>query len=451
VTDAARPAPLTLFGKERRELVASRAALLVALALGPLVGQAFVTAVETYAEASGVAGGPAALAQGLSPLDGLVVPTFGAYALVATLLFPFVAIRLASAEKESGALGLLLQAPASAAAQTLVKFATLCAAWIVGWVPGLAALALWRAYGGHLHAPEVVAVLAGHLLRGALVAAVGLAAAAIADGAASAAVVTLAVTLGAWALDFIGQVKGGALLAAARFTPEAALRTFERGEPRLDVALVTLAMIAALLALAVVWQHPGRPRRVRVVATLAIAAATLGIVPLAARARPSRDLSEDRRNSLPPADARALATLPVPLVVEAHLAPEDPRLADLRRGVLHKLERAVPAIRVTTVARTSTGLFEPPDGHYGEVWYALGDRRVMSRSTTEPIVLETIYQLAGRTPPAPDAEVAYPGYPLRATPRWAAALFYAVWPLMVLLLWWAGRRDAPARPVRTSD
>jgi len=35
-------------------------------------------------------------------LDGILVPTFGAYDLAVTLLFPFVAIRVIAAEKESG-------------------------------------------------------------------------------------------------------------------------------------------------------------------------------------------------------------------------------------------------------------------------------------------------------------------------------------------------------------
>ena len=82
--------------KETRELIASRATLVFALCLGPLVGHAFATAISIYGEASGSGGGPAALAQGLSPLDGIVVPTFGAYAIAAMLLFPFVAIRAVS-------------------------------------------------------------------------------------------------------------------------------------------------------------------------------------------------------------------------------------------------------------------------------------------------------------------------------------------------------------------
>src|SRR5437764_6601552 len=102
-----------LFDKERRELASSRAWIVLLVVLGPLVGHAFITAVQSYAEVSGSGGGPAALAQGLSPLDGIIVPTFGAYAIAVILLFPFVAIRLLSSEKQNGALKLLLQAPVS--------------------------------------------------------------------------------------------------------------------------------------------------------------------------------------------------------------------------------------------------------------------------------------------------------------------------------------------------
>ena len=101
-----------LAAKEFRELLASRAFWLLLVMIAPLVGHAFITAVDTYAEASGIGGGPAALSQGLSPLDGILVPSFGAYDLAVTLLFPFVAIRLVAAEKASGAWKLMLQSPA---------------------------------------------------------------------------------------------------------------------------------------------------------------------------------------------------------------------------------------------------------------------------------------------------------------------------------------------------
>jgi ABC-type transport system involved in multi-copper enzyme maturation permease subunit len=430
-----------LLSKERRELAASRSYLLLLVVLGPLVGHAFVTAVDSYAEASGAAGGPAALAQGLSPLDGLVVPTLGAYALAGTLLFPFVAIRLVSAEKETGSLKLLLQAPTRLDVMLALKLAVLLLAWIVAWTPGFVALLLWRAYGGHLHAPEVSGVLLGHFLHAAWTCAVAFVAAAIADGAAAAAVATLAVTLGGWAIDFYAQVHGGVARQLAAYTPELALRTFESGEIRLSVIVATLVLTVGSLGLATLWLHPGRRRRVRAIGSMATVAAMALLTWGATMLRPSWDVSEDRRNSFSPAVERALAGVREPLRVTVHLAPEDPRLADLERGVLKKLRRTVPHLRVDYAARTSTGLFERAGAgsQYGEVWYSLGVRRAMSRSTTEPIVLETIFGLSGLTPPATGDTTAYSGYPLIARPRAAAGLFYFVWPVLLIAGWIALR------------
>ena len=154
-----------LIAKEFRELLASRAYWLLLLLIGPLVGHAFITAVDLYAEASGRGGQPAALAQGLSPLDGILVPTFGAYDLAVTLAVPlrcnpsdFVG------ERERG-LKLMLQAPPGMLPILVAKGITLVAGWLIAWIPGFIALVLWKSYGGSLYAPEVGNLLLGHLLR----------------------------------------------------------------------------------------------------------------------------------------------------------------------------------------------------------------------------------------------------------------------------------------------
>lgn len=422
--------------KDVRELVASRATWILALLLGPLVGHAFITAVQTYAEVSGSAGGAAALAEGISPLDGVLVPTFGAYAIVATLLLPFVAIRLVSDEKASGALELLLHGRTSIGWMIAVKAAVLLLAWVVAWVPGLIALGLWRSYGGHLDGGELSVVLLGHTLHALLVVAIACAASAFTESAASAAVVTLGVTLGGWALDFVAQVRGGVALALSRFTPESMLRAFERGDVSLAVVLVSVLMAALLLALAALWLQPGGTRWQRALRCVLVACTGAIAIAFASRVRAFADLSEDRRNSLPIEDERALSVLRGTLHVEAHLAPEDPRMSDLRRGVLDKLSRLLPVV-VTTTATTSTGMFEQPAAGYGEVWYEWHGRRTMSRSTTVPIVLEVLYQLVGIAPPTQRAASTYPGYPLAVTPRGAALLLYVGWPAGLLLLFLA--------------
>src|SRR5258705_5410169 len=176
--------------------------------VGALVGHGFITAIGTYAEVSGNGSGPAALPQGLTPLDGILVPTFGAYDLAATFLFPFVAIRAIAAEKQSGALKLLLQLPGNLATKISAKGLVLLLGWFVALLPGALAVVLWKSYGGHLYAPETLNLLLGHLLRALLSASIAVAAAALAESAASAAIVTLGITVGTWALEFVAAYRG---------------------------------------------------------------------------------------------------------------------------------------------------------------------------------------------------------------------------------------------------
>ena len=266
-----------LLAKEWDELLASRAYWLLLLIIGPLVGQSFISAVNLYAEVSGT-GGTAALSQGLTPLDGILVPTFGAYDLAVTLLFPFVAIRLVSAEKESGALKLLMQFPASLGTTLAAKGTILLVGWFVAWLPGIFAIILWSFYGGHLYAPEVLNLLFGHSLRLLLSSSVAIAAAAITDSAASAAIVTLAFTLGTWALDFVAAGQGGLLQLLAAYTPTAALRYFEQGLFRLNTIAVMLVFTVTGFAFASVWLHTGRPWRTRLLQTSVLVLVTGAIL-----------------------------------------------------------------------------------------------------------------------------------------------------------------------------
>ena len=77
----------------------------------------------------------------------------------------------------------------------------------------------------------------------------------------------------------------------------------------------------------------------------------------------SWDASEDRRSSFAVADETMLRRIRAPLYVTAHLAPDDPRLADLERGVLRKLRRTLPSVHVDYAARSATGLFEGSAEH----------------------------------------------------------------------------------------
>jgi ABC-2 type transport system permease protein len=435
---------LALLSKEWRELFASRAFWLLLLMTAPLVGHGFITALSLYAEASGTGDAPAALAQGLTPLDGILVPTFGAYDLIATFLLPFVAIRMISAEKESGGLKLLTQLPGSFGAKIALKGLALLGGWLLAWLPGLVALALWKSYGGHLYAPETLNLLSGHLLRATLAAGIAVAAAALAESAASAAIVTLGVTVGTWALDFIAAGRGGLLQQLANYTPTAALRFFEQGMLRASTVVVMLAVGFAGFALAGVWLGAGRTLRFRSLATAVVAVALAAVMYGAAGLRTSWDFSENRRNSFPAADEALLGRIGQPLGVTVYLSPEDPRLTDLEQNVLKKLRRVLPRVNVDYSAGSRTGLFEGAEDHYGEIWYEMNGRKVMERSTIEPVVLEQIYALANVQPPGQSEENDFPGYPLAARPRHASLIFYGLLPLAIILAWWLTRRSSIA-------
>ena len=96
-------------------------------------------------------------------------------------------------------------------------------------------------------------------------------------------------------------------------------------------------------------------------------------------------------------------------------------------GVLNKLRRLLPRVDIDYAANTQLGLFEADEDHYGEVWYELGGRKVMSRVTTAEGVLEAIYDLAGVATPV-ESDVPFHGHPLAVPPKGAATGFYRLLP-----------------------
>ena len=136
-----------LLAKEWRELVASRAWWIMLALVGPFVGLSFISSVRTYSELSAGSGG-AGGAEVFSVLDGIWAPTFSAYELVAMFLLPFVAIRLVSGDRQSGALKLELQQRMSPFTRILAKALVLLAGWMLTGGAAIAAIGLWKLYGG---------------------------------------------------------------------------------------------------------------------------------------------------------------------------------------------------------------------------------------------------------------------------------------------------------------
>ena len=438
----AHAAPLyPLLVKELAEIGSGRALWTMLLLVCPLVGYSFVQAVSLYSEASAATLRSPAGATTLSPLDGILVPTFGSFYVAVTLLFPFVAIRVLGQEKESGSLRLLVQLPYRLSTLVVTKLAAVLAAWGLVSIPALSALAVWALLGGHLASPETLNLLFGHLLYGLLVGAIALFAAAISESSATAAIVALAATIGSWVLDFTLAGQSGLSAWLAQLSLTQTLRPFEQGLLSAGLVLGVVAVICGLAALSSVWLPPGVSVRAKCVRSVPCVLATIVALGMASQIRTSVDVAEDRRNSFPPADQRLLATLRLPLVVTVNLVPEDPRYIDLQRSVLAKLERAMP--NVTIVLAGSRQDFAGKSDTYGQVEYVYGNRSDASRSTSPREILPLLYALAGTQPPAPAPGAEYSGYPLVASADATLFWFIGGLPVLIAFAWWQSRRPPP--------
>lgn len=419
-----------LLRKEWRELVASTSWWVMFILAGPLVGLSFISAVRAYGEASGVGGAAGGLADALWPLDGVLVPTLSAYEIIALFLLPFVAIRVVAGDRQSGAAKLELQHPMSPIGRMGAKVLVLFAGWCLAGIPAVLACALWKIYHGSIYAPEAGTVVFGHLLHAGLIIALAAAAASMTEHPSTAAILTLAFTVGTWVLNFVAAVQGGLWERLARYTPSEMLATFQHALFRLNLVLAALALIAAGLVLAAIWMRLGVAVGRRAVESVAIVVVAAAIVFACSFVRADWDASENRRNSFSEPDEETLVKIKAPLTIEAHLAPEDPRRFDLEHQTFSKLRRILPNLTVRYVSSTSIGLFEQANAHYGEIWYDLAGRRTMSRITSGEGVLETIYGLAGIQPPKED-EPELHGHPLAVRPVGAAPLFYVIWPVAI--------------------
>jgi len=427
-----RSAWLWLVSKEWRELLAARSFWVLLVVMGPLVGVSFISAVRTYGEASGLNGTAAGVGEAFSPLVGIWAPTFSACELAAAFLLPFVAIRLVSGDRQSGALKIELQHGMPSIARVTAKAIVLLAGWLIASLPTAAAVVLWTRYGGSIYAPELATVLGGHVLNAGLTIALAAATAAITEHPSTAAILTLSITVGTWIINFVAAVHGGLWERAADYTPTAMVGEFQHGLVRLDVVLIAATLVAAGLGLSAIWMRLGVSVRRRVYESTTLGALASAVIFACALIRPSWDMSESRANSFSEADESALAHIQEPLSIEAHLAPEDPRRFDLEHHALSKLRRVIPRLRVQYVSATSIGLFEQTSPHYGEIWYDLGGRRRMSRMTTADGVLESIYSLAGISPPAENDSAPFRGHPLAAEPTGAGTVFYGIWPALIV-------------------
>src|SRR5437763_1866012 len=374
-----------LFDKEVRELLVSRALWAMVLISAPLVGFSFIQAVRLYTQSSSNALRLPQLVPNINPLDGIVIPTFGAVYLMNTFLLPFVAIRAIGNEKQTGALKIALQLPVGVNRLVGVKLAALAVGWCIALLPALSALAIWGLLlGGHLYIPELLTVLLGHALYALVIAGVAFLAAAVTESSATAAILALSFTLGSWILEFAGTTTNtGLVRAIAAFSLTPALRGLEHGLLGSPTALTLLVLGFAFMALTVVWLPPGASRTQKLLHSGAVIGVSAQMLLLVVQLPLFRDVSEDRRNSFNPADERALRQMNKELKISVNLASNDSRLADLNRNVLSKLPRVMPRVSISYPESSSTALLGGTSGaNYGQVIYIYGGKEGISRATT---------------------------------------------------------------------
>jgi ABC-2 type transport system permease protein len=439
-----RRAPVwPLLAKEWREVISGRAVWTLLLLECPLIGYSFFQSMSLYGEASASAAQSPVLATSLSPLDGILVPTLGSFYVAVTLLFPFVAIRVLGEEKQSGALSLLVQLPYRSGTLVGVKLVAILAAWLLCAIPALSSLLAWWISGGHLSPAETLTLVLGHLLYGLLIGALALFAASITESSATAAIVTLAFTIGSWVLDFTLAGRPGLIEWIARLSLTQVIRSFEQGIFSISLVAAVSIVIGGFGVLAAVWLPPGIAVRQKLGRSALCITATAVAVLAASQIRVSIDVSEDQRNSFALVDQRQLATLAEPLTIIVHLAAEDPRYIDVQRNVLAKLERAMPHVSTYLAGGRSSFQSAAGDEAYGEIEYRYGARSDLSRSTSPREILPLIYGLAGLNTPTPIPAAEFPGYPHVPDSGSALVWFFVLLPLLIVLAWWRSRRTPP--------
>jgi ABC-2 type transport system permease protein len=421
---------------ELRSLLASRSLWVLLFLTGPIAGYSFVQAVALYGEASRPALVARQMAAGLNPFDGVIIPTYGALYLALTLLFPFVAIRTISEDRDSGALHLLLQTPTRPGALLASKVVVLSLALFLAELPGFLALFHWRLSGGHIYAPETLCLLFGHFLYGLLVIAISLFAATVSESASTAALFALACTLGSWVLDFAASGNSW-LVKISGLSLTAALKPFEQGLLQWNVIVGIVIAVAGLFALTLIWWHPGRALLVKFSRSAALLLACLVLYAMSHFLTRLSDLTEDQRHSFSPTVIAALRKIHEPVRITLYLAPEDPRLMDFDHSILAKLRRVLPRTEIVNKEANQAALFKTgEDPNYGLIVYEIGMRRAESRSTSPEEVLPLLWNLAAVAPPASDNEAAYPGYPLVVESSGRAELiFYVLWPALCFAGW----------------
>jgi hypothetical protein len=316
-----------------------------------------------------------------SPLLWLLTLAVGVLAFIApayapTLALcvgvPFVVVVAGSAADHATARA-LLQLGRGPLALTLTRFVASCLGASVVLTPIVAAA--WLRAPGDPGALATFAIGAGCV--GVAVVGVALACASVTTSRAAAALATLAVTCGAWALDV-----ARAPLSFA--TPTAALRVFEQGLIDGKDVVTLLAGGLGMTLFAAAWLPRTAPVEARALRAAAIVVVTLLACGGASQLRASVDITRAQRASFPAPWVRALAQIGDRVEVTVHARRDDPRTAALERHVLLPMRRYAK-VRVRFAEDATARL----------ATWRVGPREAVRDDVTPEAAVRTVVDLAG--------------------------------------------------------
>jgi ABC-2 type transport system permease protein len=427
--------------KEVKQLLGSRSFLAAALITCPLVGYSFIQAVSLFSEASRAALQHSELSSGMNPFEGVLVPTFGSFYLVSTLIFPFLAIRPVSTEVQSGTIKILLQIPLRFSTVMSAKVFAALVVWSVLFLPIAISLIAWASVGGHLSMPETLFLCAGHLLYALTILSLSFLLSSLAKAAATAAILVLGVTLGSWVLDFSLQTETSSVLRSlSLLSLTSILKPFEQGLVSLPVIIRSLALILFALFLSLRFIKPGVSVSAKGLSAVASFTALLLIFFVSHFVRSHWDVSESQRNSLSVTYQEQFKKMEGKLSIRVFLSPDDPRYRDLERQLFSKFRRLMPHVEIVLVNTGKTQLFGTGSSdNYGLNEYEYKGKVAKSHSTSPREILPLLQELIGVQVTEYQAP-SYRGYPAVIETNLWGIFYYLLLPVFFVLVWWMGYR-----------
>jgi hypothetical protein len=183
----------------------------------------------------------------------------------------------------------------------------------------------------------------------------------------------------------------------------------ESGLVHIGAILWFVIVTAGAMLIAYVGVRPFQRRAARFVWLGGVGGATLIVAGAALTISRAFDVSEAKRQSLPPAAEAALRALDLPLRVDVYLERDDARRQQAESDVLRKLRLARPDLIVT--APLDAYASAERDEGYGRLVIRAGEQTRETYSTSRKEVTTLIFEAASQ--PMPDwSQPDYPGYPV---------------------------------------